>query len=540
MIFGNERFERLGLIMNPFSPVVAEERPRELFVLVGDEHNGKLQIINSKFEDSLQKKTLNYVVLSGLRGTGKSAIIRAFLETKSNAPDVLLIPFRLNDPSSLTTLFRRFIKSLIHENLWIREELGDRIKRVEKGEISLEELLSLVKEVLSLIVRKRDPRPRVIVITWDQLENLMISTEEMPFLLSFFRSISTLPQELGIGILFIISVVPEWVHRLVKLAGKEEAFIRNVKEGIIEVPSRLSLKDTFKLFQELLNRVRPSKLDQEIEEELRTRRYYPFEENAIKAIYDAADGNPGTIYELASRVLSEAVANPAIKVIDEAFVHDVVLDINPEWYKALSIPPRPLNNILQELLDAAKELGQIHDYHYFAQQFNKYRYILQSFNLRESDDTKSLLSKRVLDFIVIYKYQERLHLVLIKTARTTIRRDTAEAIVYLLNNISGYTYGGASISKDRMRFILISYSGVGKTIYAILKQAAITSGIPVDLIQVNTNSAYIYGRLMHVITRIEGLKGTYLSLRAIPIRSQHTLANDVRDVLNILGIIQGL
>ena len=129
------------------------------------------------------------------------------------------------------------------------------------------------------------------------------------------------------------------------------------------------------------------------------------------------------------------------------------------------------------------------------------------------------------------------YLTLIRTAKVTIRSDVARAISTFLNRLAGFKYGIAPISKDRMKYILLTYGTIGKTVKSILEQASITSGIPVEILEININSPYIYGKVRSIYERIMRLKRLYGRLRAIPTRTRTTLITDVSEALLVLGVI---
>ena len=424
----------------------------------------------------------------------------------------------------------------MHDHL-IRDLLKKELSEIDYS------LNTLLDKLLSILLSFQKAKPMIIV--WDQLENLTLEEEEVRPFLNFIRNLSiTLPKELNTGILFIMTITPEKYVKIRSFVGDEIAFIRNLESGVIEMPARMILKDVKDLFAILLSKVRIQ--GPVIQEKLKLYPYYPFTEDAIKAIYDFADGVPGTIYEIAMNVLDEAAAYPVpVDIIDERFVHDRILEISAEWYRALSLPIISLNEMLKELLGGAKDLGIIREYQRLVMNLGSYPFILESFGLTKlieegkvSQEEAGLIKrKHILDYIVIYERNGGYYLTLIRTAKVTIRSDVARAISTFLNRLAGFKYGIAPISKDRMKYILLTYGTIGKTVKSILEQASITSGIPVEILEININSPYIYGKVRSIYERIMRLKRLYGRLRAIPTRTRTTLITDVSEALLVLGVI---
>jgi len=536
-------YERFGLRLNPFDPVVAEERPPDLLVIVGDDYKKIQNIIKARFAQAVEMKTLNFVLLKGRRGTGKSAIIRDFLINKSQ--DAQKIYFRLDRVANFTLTIVCFIKELLnqYENIKMKFADDNIIKDILEKDISEinYDLNTLIDKLMNLLLSFHNTKPLVIV--WDQIENLTLEEDEVKFFLNFIRNISDLlPKKLNVGILFIISTVPEKYNEIKNLIGAEEVFIRNLESGTVETPTRLQLNDVFELFKVLLNKVRI--LNEEIKSKLKIYPYYPFTEDAIKAIYDLSDGLPATIYEIAKRVLDEAAAYPAplIEVIDEKFVHDRILEISSEWYRALSLPIVSLEDILDLLLEASKELELIRDYQRLTKSLDSYPYIIEAFGLTRGnippEEMEVISKKHIIDYIVIYERDGKYYLTMIRTAKITIRSDIAKAISALLRRIVEFRYGTAPIEKERLKYVLLTYGVISRTVRSILEQASITSAIPIEILEINTNSPYIYGRIRSVYERIKNLRNIYGKIKAIPLRSRLTLINDISDVLYVLGIIK--
>ncbi len=540
--------ERLGLLRNPFNPAIAEERPPELLVIVGDEHKKIRKIVEHRFLEAKKAKIMNFVVLRGRRGTGKSAIVRDFLLHRLKLKDSQIIDFRLDKELNFALTLAYFIKKILEQHkpigkFFIGDSVIKDILSKELTELDYDSGL-LVDKLFDILLKFKTGIP--VIIVWDQLENLILREEEQRSFLNFIRNISaTLPKRLNAGVLFIITITPEKYIDLRNALRDEIAFIRNLESGALEMPMRLELKDVKELFAILLNKVRVrSKI---LEEKLKVYPYYPFTEDAIKAIYDFADGVPGTIYELAKNVLEEAAVYPgALDIIDERFVHDRILEISVEWYRALALPIVPLHDMLMELLDGAKELGVIREYQRLVMSLNSYPYILEAFGIRKlieegkipKDEADAITKKHILDYIVVYEREEGYYLTLVRTARITIRSDVANGVSALLNRMLGFKYGISTIRKERIKYILLTYGSIGKTVKSILEQASITSGVPVDILEININSPYIYGKVRSIYERIIRLKRMYGKLRAIPIRTRTTLESDINEALSVLGIIR--
>ncbi len=535
-------FKRFGLEINPFSPAVAEERPPKLLLIVGREYNKIRDFVYSRYKDAIDKKVLNFVVLKGVRGSGKSAIIMDFKNRINGEASIAY--FRLDRESSFRIAMALFIKRIINrgslKKVFREDKIVNEVLNREVTEIEYD-LQVLIDKVISILSHLKN---KPLVIIWDQLENLVLEEGEDRVFLNFVRNVSiSLPRSIDNGVLFIIAITPERYGEIVKILGSEMAFIRNLEAGTVEMPSRMEVSDTIELFRKLIGIVRTSDID--LLEKIKDNPYYPFTEDAVKSIYDLADGVPGAIYELASRVLDEAISYPDVEVIDERFVHDVILEISPEWYKALTLPQKTINEILDQLLESAKELNIIRDYQRLVGNLEKYRHLQESFSiLRGFSENKiteqeynDIVRKRVLDYIVIYEKEGGFYVTLIRTARITVRGDTARAISSLLNRLTGFKYGGAIISKERIRYILLTYGRVSGSARALIEQASITSGVRVDIVEINTSSPYIYGRVRSLHERMIRLKRVYSRLRAIPSKSKITLVNDIVDALSILGIV---
>ncbi len=537
-------YGRYGLRTNPFSPVVAEERPKELLVIVGREYERVREFIERRYNDAVNKKILNFVVLKGVRGSGKSAIIMNF---KYRVEDrARIIYFRLSSTCNFRMTIALFIREIIRlENRLLDYFRGDNvIEDILARDISeLDyELRVLHDKLFNVLSRLGDGKPLIII--WDQLENLSLEEDERQEFLNFIRNVSTyLPKSIGTGVLFIIAITPEKYVEITEILGSEMAFIRNLEAGAIEMPRRMEFNDVRVLFRKLLGIVRV--MDENIREKLKIYPYYPFTEDAIKAIYDLADGVPGAIYEIASKVIDEAISYSDIEVIDERFVHDIVLEIDPEWYRALTKPIVPINELVHTLLEGAKELDIIRDFQRLVLRLENYRHIVEAFSITKAfsegriskDEYDNIVKKHILDYIVIYEKEGGFYITLIRTARITIRSDTAEDISSLLNRLTGFKYGIATISRERMRYVIITYGEISGRPKSILEQASITSGIPIDIIEINTSSPYVYGRIYSVYERISKLKKLYGRLKAVPYRTKTTLHADIVDALAILNII---
>jgi len=558
-------YQRFGLEFNPFKPMLAEERFRKnpkLLVIVGNKHNELINFMKNIALEAVRRSIFTGVFLAGARGSGKSGIVlKSVSELIEENYDIgiLSIILRVSLPS-LRDFFEEILKGILEnmpetvESRDFKAKIEGILKKLRRMEIreGIRQTIECIKEYTKII-----GKPTVLLI--DQMESIIgivDNADELRSFIEFLRNLSYIPGETDLGFVSIMTCVPEAFRKLMsalKELGIEKEAMSFVREFYSkEVPSTISLNDTYELFTNLLDISRLKTLPSEVEEKIKEHRFYPFTEDAIRYIHGFAGGRPGIIYKIAAELLDHYSGIEGINIIDRDEVVFIKKHVNKSWYDyAEKITERSLSELIYELIKYAQRLGIIMNYIRLRRTLRKSQGILSDiFRINEDvlkslpdHEKETLLDSRPFDVLIFYQMDDEYKATLLKTIKKFLFRRTIEGLKMLLRqgNLVYRDYRGEQpILLPNVRIVILHEHKIPETLYEQLQYLQVSVGLSRDN-SVTRNFSYgdpfTYGRLLWLLDNIRNIEKLYGSIEYTDSEVRSLWREEVKSFLEYLGLI---
>ncbi len=305
-------YDRFNLESNPFSRLSSEGIKD-----IDDIH--VFQNIDSKITEMLSevinKKSSVAFALVGDLGSGKTQRLKGVHRLFQEAGFSMYIKIDTNDPIKI-------IKDIFSVFYYMKEDRKNRFDRfkdrfdrflgkklefdeiweLKSGEFKSTEIGSTLKEYMSDF--------DVSCLILDEVENLVSAPEEK--LISFFEVLRQFISDMPDSSLFVMACTKEGAE---KIKNSNPAFFMRLHRVL-----ELEPFTNEKALEMVEKRIAKERIDPEKD----LNPIYPFEKSGVTYVNDMVDGNPRLLLRMLHTVLTSAVKNDLIEIIDDRYVSDLL------------------------------------------------------------------------------------------------------------------------------------------------------------------------------------------------------------------------